>query len=260
METLTTYSNYQQFKQILDAVMIRAVEDFVIIGYLLNEAATTDILLESGYANVNEFAKAEYGIDDSQVSRFIRIHKRFGIPGEPRLQEKYVKHGVKKLGIMLTLPDSLNEEISSEFSYSEIKAIKKEYEEEQKISDVEVAIEAKEMEESVQYTLPEGLKQAVYQLVHDKPQMYVRMYSCIELDDLKEVMAPMGENSFVVRIKGVGKVAIFLRANGNISITNLRNGDKESYEWQQLFDALKEYFTMGGDAEASWSNVFKEPL
>lgn len=260
MESLSNYrASYQEFKQALDTEMQKTVEGFVKIGFLLNFAAETNIVEEGGYANVNDFAKAEYGIDATQVSRFVNIYKRFGVPGEPRLKEQYANHGVAKLGIMLTLPDSINEEISSDYSKSEINAIKHEIEAEQKVSDIEVAIEAKEMEDSIQYTLPEGLKQAVYQLIHDEPELYVRIYSCIELDDLKELLAPMGENTYFVRIKGIGRLAMFMKAESDITISNIREGSKQNYDWQQLFDVLKEYFAMGEDAKDSWSNVFQEP-
>ncbi|MGN1158234.1 MAG: hypothetical protein ACI4TK_18845, partial [Agathobacter sp.] len=126
MEVLAAYSNYRDFKQALDQEMYGAVEGFVKIGYLLQFAEDTNIVNEGGYATVNEFAKAEYGIDATQVSRFINIYKRFGVPGEPRLQEQYKNHGVAKLGIMLTLPDYINEEIPAEYSKTEINAVKKE--------------------------------------------------------------------------------------------------------------------------------------
>ena len=257
MENLSTYTNYQQFKQELDTEMYKAAEGFVKIGYLLNVAATTDILLDSGYANVNEFAKAEYGIDTTQVSRFINIHKRFGVPGEARLKDQYVNHGVAKLGIMLTLPDFINEEISSDYSKSEITAIKKEVEAEQQISDIEVMCEEKD---SLQQLLPEGLKQAVYQLVHDEPKLYVSVYNAITLEDLKETLAPAGECSYIVRIKGIGRLVIFMKANENIVLTNIRDGSKQNYDWLQFFEVLKEYFAMGEDAKDSWTNVFQEPF
>lgn len=257
MGNLITYTNYQQFKQELDTEMHKAAEGFVKIGYLLNVAATTEILLESGYANVNEFARAEYGIDNTQVSRFINIHKRFGVPGEARLKEQFANHGVAKLGIMLTLPDYINEDISSEYSKSEINVIKHEYEAEQQISDIEVMCEEKD---PLLQLLPEGLKQAVYQLIHDEPKLYVSIYNAITLDDLKEILAPAGECSYIVRIKGIGRMVIFMKTNENIVITNVRDGSKSSYAWVQLFNSLKEYFAMGEDAKDSWSNVFQEPF
>lgn len=259
MEQLSNYrASYQEFKQTLDEEMNRVAEGFVRIGYLLSFAAETNIINEGGYDNVNDFAKAEYNIDATQVSRFVNIYKRFGIPGEPRLQDQYSNHGVAKLGIMLTLPDFLNEEITEGYSKSEINAIKHEYEAEQQVSDIEVAIEHAEMKESVQYSLPQMLTKAVYQLIHDEPALYKRLYDCIELDDMKEILAPMGENSYIVRIKGIGRLTLFLKNTG-VNLINLRDGSKEDYSWQKLFDAFKEYFAMGADAKDSWSNVFQEP-
>lgn len=258
METLSKYySDYQKFKETLDAEMTRTAEGFVRIGYLLSYAAETSIINEGGYETVNDFAKAEYGIEATQVSRFVGIYRRFGVEGEPRLKDQYVNHGVAKLGIMLTLPDFLNEEITAEYSKSEINAIKHEYEAEQQVSDIEVEIEKAEMKGSVQYTLPQMLAKAVYQLIHDEPALYARLYNSIELDDMKEILAPMGENSYIVRIKGIGRLTIFLK-NAGVDLINLRDGSSECYSWRQMFDCFKEHFAMGTDAKDSWCNVFQE--
>lgn len=255
MNELVSYSSYIEFKQALDAEMLRTAEGFVRIGYLLKMAEETNILQDSGYRNVNEFAKAEYGIDASQVSRFINIHERFGVPGEMRLQDRYTSHGVAKLGIMLTLPDEINEEISADYSKAEINQIKAEIDAEQKISDIEVMMEEKD---PVQQSLPEGLKRVVYQLIHDYPDLYTRIYKVIELEDLKEILAPNGECTYTVRIAGTGKLMLFVKANEDIVATNVRSMDKEHYEWNQLFDAMKEYIAMGSSAKESWENTFNE--
>lgn len=255
MNEIMIYNNYSEFKQALDKEMLGVAEGFVKIGYLLRMAQETNVLAESGYSNVNEFAKAEYNIDATQVSRFIRIHERFGVPGEMRLQDRYASHGVAKLGIMLTLPDEINEEISSTYSKTEINQIKAEIEAEQKISDLEVMMEEKD---PVQQSLPEGLKKAVYQLIHDFPGDYERMYKALTIDELKDALAPSGEATYTIRIPGTGKLMIFAKAGENIVITNVRSMAKESYEWQQLFDAMKEYAAMGSSAKESWENTFNE--
>ena len=103
-------SSYQQFKQALDAEIQREAEGFVKIGYLLRVARDTDVLNGSGYENVNDFAKKEYGLDSSQVSRFISINERFSEGGySDRLETHFEGFGVAKLSIMLQLPDTLNE-------------------------------------------------------------------------------------------------------------------------------------------------------
>lgn len=71
------FASYQDYKAAVDTEMNRAAESFVRIGYLLKIARDTDILKESGYANVNEFAESIYHLDKSQVSRFININDTF---------------------------------------------------------------------------------------------------------------------------------------------------------------------------------------
>lgn len=68
------FASYQDYKAAVDTEMNRAAESFVRIGYLLKIARDTDILKESEYANVNEFAESIYHLDKSQVSRFININ------------------------------------------------------------------------------------------------------------------------------------------------------------------------------------------
>lgn len=256
METLSRYhASYQEFKQALDTEMQKTVEGFVKIGFLLNFAAETNIVEEGGYANVNDFAKTEYGIDTTQVSRFVNIYKRFGVPGEPRLQDQYSNHGVAKLGIMLTLPEYINEEITEDYSKSEITAIKREVEAETQISDIEVMCEEKS---TLQQLLPEGLKQLVMQFVKDYPKEYAEIYDAVTLDDVKEIMAPNEVATYTVRIPTVGKILMFVKVNENIVATNTRNGDKDTYEWEDFFNAVKDFFVLGTDAKESWSNIFKE--
>ena len=86
MEQIIYRKSYQEYKQELDAVLTRTAEDFVQIGYLLKVARDTNILADSGYANVTDFAKAEYGIDKTQVSRFININDRFSENGSPHTE------------------------------------------------------------------------------------------------------------------------------------------------------------------------------
>lgn len=257
METLSNYQNaYKDFKQALDAEMHRAAESFVRIGFLLNFAEETNIVQEGGYANVNDFAKAEYNIDATQVSRFVNIYKRFGVDGEPRLKDQYTNHGVAKLGIMLTLPEYINEEITEDYSKSEITAIKREVEAEAEISDIEVMCEEKS---TLQQLLPEGLKQLAMQFVKDYPTTYEELYNAVEIEDVKEIMAPNEVATYTVRIPAIGKILMFVKANENIVATNARNGEKNTYEWEDFFNAIKDYFVPGTDARASWSNIFQEP-
>lgn len=51
MDELINYNGYEEFKQAVNRVLNRTVEDFVLTGYLLKQARDTDILQGSGYAD-----------------------------------------------------------------------------------------------------------------------------------------------------------------------------------------------------------------
>ena len=76
MEELKVKGTYSEFKEQLDTELKKSVESFVRIGYLLKIARDTEILYESGYLSVVEFAKAEYNLSKDQVSRFIAINDK----------------------------------------------------------------------------------------------------------------------------------------------------------------------------------------
>ena len=76
MTDLTAFSNYEEYKKTLTEELTKASESFVRIGYLLKVARDTAILAGTAYSDVNEFAAAEYNLDKTQVSRFIRINAK----------------------------------------------------------------------------------------------------------------------------------------------------------------------------------------
>lgn len=148
----TDYTHdYRTFKQELDTELNKAADGFVKIGYLLKVARDTDVLREGEYKTVAEFAAIEYGISKDIVSRYIAINDRFSEGGyAPCLAERYHGFGMAKLAEMLTLPDNIIEAIPDNVTKEEIREIKKEYAEEQKTTDIELLIEAAEIEKNTE--------------------------------------------------------------------------------------------------------------
>ena len=190
-----TYTDYKQYKEELDTELQKSAESFVRIGYLLKVARDTNILRDSGYANVNEFAQKEYGLDKTQVSRFININDKFSEDGySERLKMEYRGFGYAKLSIMLLLPEEVNNMISPSYSKAEIQAIKEEVDEEKKISDIEVMLEP---ENKMQQGMENNLTKAVNQLGKNEPELYVTLFRAYtegaSVKSMKEILAPAGE-------------------------------------------------------------------
>lgn len=219
-------SNYQQFKQALDSEIQREAEGFVKIGYLLRVARDTDVL-KGHYDNVNDFAKKEYGLDVSQVSRFISINERFSENGySDKLEAHYEGFGVAKLSIMLQLPDNLNETLTPDFTKSEINTLREEVKEESKVSDIEVMMEPRAADE---------IDEAIKEMLRD-PNLFDR---CINLkkaglppDDyvkqLKEILAPSGVSIKSVRVSGVGRIMIQFDESDYVRFFKVRENETET--------------------------------
>ena len=232
--------SYQQFKGELDYELNRAANGFVRIGFLLRQARDTDILKESGYNNVNEFAKSEYGLDASQVSRFININEKFSKEDDPeQLKDEYKGYGVAKLGLMLTLPGPIVEELSPEMSKSEIQTVKEEYEAEQKITPIEVMTEDTD-ENTDEF---EFLEKLIYEIGRSEPDIMAALLKeegfTMSPEPRKEmgILAPAGQKMYIARIAGMGKFTLNVK-DGRATVFNMRDGEKKEYTSQHISEAL----------------------
>ena len=257
-----TYTDYTVYKQDLRSDLQRAAESFVRIGYMLKVARDTRILEGSGYASVNEFALKEFGLEKTQVSRFININDRFAKDGYSlELREEYKDYGYAKLAMMLTLPEEVNEMLSPEMSKAEIKAIKDEVDEEKKKTDIEVMLEEKD---EVQQSLDDTLAKALYQWGKDTPESYTQIWDeaqrCrtgeIAAEELVNALAPGGFILIMTRIPGEGRCSVKIDENSEqVSVMLIRDGQRHTYS---KTDAAKVLMDMcgGSDAKEQWSELY----
>ena len=270
MDELIYQKSYTEFREELRSELKRTAEGFVRIGYLLRVARDTDILKTSGYSGLEDFARGEFDLDKTQVSRFIRINERFSEGGNSdKLMTSYADFGVRKLGLMLTLPDVINEELSPEYTVDEINSIKETYDEEKKVSPLEDYMEQQEAkaEEDKAAALAETdiLSAVIYQIGHESPDLFKQMYESEDLigdTDLFSVLAPGGEATHKVRIKGVG--ALLITCNDKtIAVTNMRSCVKQEYGWGDANNAFNSLIDANvkaevREAEEAWQQVYGE--
>lgn len=258
MEIAIYNKTFEQWQQDLDTELVKSTEGFVRIGYLLKVARDTDILKESGYDSIVDFAKARYGLDKTQVSRFIHINDRFSEGGNSEyLLEQYKGMGYAKLSIMLQLPDSVNEEISTGFTKSEILSIKEELDEESKITDLEVMMEDKS---EVIEAIDNNLAKFIHQLGQDDHEMFECMhcqYPDITIDSVKDDMCPNDEKIYMARIPGMGRMMLSLKcAETTVKLINARTGEKEEYFWQQLVECWKSMYRTDESVELAYKRCY----
>ena len=219
-DVLMEYQTYEEFKTALDGAMNQAAGAFVTIGYLLKKARDTEVLYNSGYKDLYEFAEKEYQLHKDQVSRFIAINDRFSINGYGiELKPEMKNFGVAKLSELLTLPDEIVEAIPPEMTRQEIQEIKKDIKEEQKITDIEVMFEKKA-------NMPDTIAgQLLHQYFYDKRNKFTNLVNDDKVtpESILFALASSGVGSVRARVSGVGTLMMTLAGSDkDVTVLNVR--------------------------------------
>lgn len=258
-------TTYGEFRDALKNELQKSAEGFVKIGYLLKMARDSDILRDSRYMTVNEFAKEEFGLTKDQVSRFIAINERFSEGGNSdRLDERYAAFGYAKLTEILTLPDEVISTLSPEMTRREIQDVKKDIKEEEKISDVEVILEGQREEQKELNNLQKVLHQYFYEnreeYLNIGPVIRSTLTGAEEIEKTLDVLAPSGIAVKTVRIRGVGLFMLSIKGKDkSVELLNTRTNEKEEYPWTIFITELQELFGHRA-GKAEWSERYGEPF
>ena len=251
MEQMVYQHNYAEYKQQLRSELERTSEGFVRIGYLLKVARDTDILKTSGYSDYLDFANGEFGLDKSMVSRFIRINDRFSEEGNSdRLLEQYKGFGYAKLALMLRIPEVITEELTPEYTKSEIQAIKNEIDEERSKSEVEHLEE--NFEQIINPPTDSLLVRVLKAIGEDNAALFCKIwdYFSEETDwhGIKEIFKPIDQQTYVTRVPGEGKIILIVKNEG-AALTIARSEVKTNHSWEEINSAWAELMPVSNGQE-----------
>lgn len=258
MTALTEIKGFQAFQEAMDREIREASEGFVRIGYLLKVARDTEILHESGFKSVTEFASSRYGLTPDIVSRYMAINDRFSEGGySDHLKEQYQPYGVTKLAEMLTLSDEVIEAIPAEATRQEIREIKAEIAEEMQKTDLEVMMEEPEIK------LETLAQQVLYQYFDKMPERYPKVFTAAYQPDaeeaLLEALAPTGTGMAMVRVEGKGKL-MFSIDGREISIVNVRSQIRTEYTPKELLLEVRALCPIDKTPGQAWQSLYNRPM
>ena len=121
-----TLNDWIEIKHKLKMELQGVKQSFVRIGYLLRKIDDQKAYESDGYKSIAEFAKAEYGLEASTVSRFMSINREYSIDGySEHLREEYLEMGRSQLEEMLKLPEQDRTMIQPEASREDIRELKR---------------------------------------------------------------------------------------------------------------------------------------
>lgn len=262
MNELMTIKTYEEFERAFDHEVKNQAESFIRMGYLLRLAQDTDILYESRYPTIAEFAKAKYNLSADYVSRMIEVNKRYSEGGySDRLPEKYQGYGYTLLSEMLTLPDQVVEALPDNITREDIREIKREIKEEQKITEIEVMLEEPDKaQEIMDNNLTKVLHQYWREHVRDYPAMFKTMKNT---DNPKEAvisyLAPSGLGVLMVRVRGIGKFMLSIKGdNKDLELLNVRTNESETYTWESCVSAMQQ-LCQGKNYREAFEAAYGEP-
>lgn len=233
-------------------------------------ARDTNVLAESGYATVTDFARAEYGIDKTQVSRFISINDRFSEDGySDHLLPSYKGFGYAKLTLMLQIPDEINEALPPTLSKAEIQDIKDEVDAESKVTDIEVEIERAEAAAVTDWSIlpPEGspLKRNLWQLGKEQENLFRKLWEICNKGQyprsasIMDALIPQGDAVYTVRIPGERRTQIIINSDG-ATVINLKTLERSKYIPQDICYEVEELLNGGSSPEEQYKMLYGEDL
>lgn len=269
-EIISYEERYRKYKHELDGAFTQAAEKFVLIGYLLREAAETDILRSSGYKNMEEFAYAEYGVDSSQANRFININRRFSEGGNSKqLKQQYQGIGSSKLAVMLTIPDEINEVLPKNLTKEELKEIQAEVKAENQVSDIEVEIEKAEAAAVTDKPMlpPDGtpLQRNLWQLGKEQEELFRKLWTICNTGMhplntyIMDALIPQGDAVYTVRIPGERRTQIIVNPDG-AKLINMKTMECHEYAPQKICLEVDSLFLGGSSPEERYKDLYGEEL
>lgn len=127
MEQLTlSLDDYIEIKQKIKEKLNETVHNFIIIGYYLKKVRDSGAFRREGYRNMEEFARAEYGLSAATASRFMDINTEFSKDGNSiEIKEEYRSFAYSKLQEMLTMAPEDRELVTEKTTVQQIREIKK---------------------------------------------------------------------------------------------------------------------------------------
>lgn len=237
-----TLDDWLNMKESLKKDLIGVQESFVRIGYKLRKIADEKLYEKDGYKSIADFAKTEYGLTASTVSRFIKINEKYSVEGySDRLRPEFADFGSSKLSEMLTLPDSDIEMITPETTRETIRELKQF--EHQKVEPD--SVEQVEPYHSLIEKFWKQNKETLNELYtsDEKKDGY--------LEGMAEIVNPSGNRSFR---DGLFFVMFY---EDNLKIKKFGAPAPEVMSWEEFFRITEEIFTDVG--QRTWEEHFGEP-
>lgn len=219
-----TLNDWMEMKEQLKRDLNGVAESFVRIGYTLRKIEEQQLYQKDGYETIADFAKTEYGLSPSTVSRFMAINAKYSIDGySERLRPEFAGIGSSKLAEMLTLPDGDLEMIRPETTRETIRELKQ--------------FNAQEPEGSGDF---QELIKAFFQ---DNPEKLKNLYAseAFVTGDVEEMVEQINPGGNLSYRKGIHFLMMYGPSEG-LKVKKFGQPKPEDMSWADFFFQTREIF------------------
>lgn len=243
--------DYIQSKNEIKQELGGIVKSFVRIGWQLTRIDKSGAYKHDGYNTIAEFAKTEYGMNPSGVSRFMKVYEKYSVPGDtPELKEQYREFKFNNLVEMLQLPEEDQQIFHPEDKREDIRELK----------DFNKENESNPMNlldwKSAQST-EDKLHATIQEFFREKTGILNTLYSseAYQSGNIKEMAQIINPGDSMSYRKGT----VFLMFHQEDITVKIFNGEMRNISWNQFFTYTREIFAEAAAGAKTYENYFGIP-
>lgn len=243
--------DYIQSKNEIKQELGGIVKSFVRIGWQLTRIDKSGAYKHDGYNTIAEFAKTEYGMNPSGVSRFMKVYEKYSVPGDtPELKEQYRKFKFNNLVEMLQLPEEDQKIFHPEDKREDIRELK----------DFNKENESNPMNlldwKSAQST-EDKLHATIQEFFREKTGILNTLYSseAYQSGNIKKMAQIINPGDSMSYRKGT----VFLMFHQEDITVKIFNGEMRNISWDQFFTYTQEIFAEAAAGAKTYENYFGIP-
>lgn len=243
--------DYIQSKNEIKQELGGIVKSFVRIGWQLTRIDKSGAYKHDGYNTIAEFARTEYGMNPSGVSRFMKVYEKYSVPGDtPELREQYREFKFNNLVEMLQLPEEDQQIFRPEDKREDIRELK----------DFNKENESNPMNlldwKSAQST-EDKLHATIQEFFREKTGILNALYSseAYQSGNIKEMAQIINPGDSMSYRKGTA----FLMFHQEDITVKIFNGEMRNISWDQFFTYTQEIFAEAAAGAKTYENYFGIP-
>lgn len=243
--------DYIQSKNEIKQELGGIVKSFVKIGWQLTRIDKSQAYKHDGYNTITEFARAEYGMNSSGVSRFMNVYERYSAPGDtPELQEQYRDFKFAQLVEMLQLPEEDRQIFRPEDKREDIRELQK-FNKENENNPMNL------LDWKTAQSTEDKLCATIQEFFREKQGVLNTLYSseAYQTGNIKEMSQIINPGDSMSYRKGT----VFLMFHQEDITVKIFNGEMKNLSWEQFFTYTQKIFAEAAAGARTYENYFGIP-